>query len=62
MNKIKAITIEDDIDFLRQVSKEVVLTDSELENDIKILDEYCMENSVMAMAAIQLGINKRIIY
>lgn len=62
MNKIKAITIEDNIDFLRQVSKEVVLPDSELENDIKILDEYCMENSVMAMAAIQLGINKRIIY
>lgn len=31
-------------------------------NDISVLDEYCKENAVMAMAAVQLGIPKRMIY
>lgn len=60
---LKAITINDDEKYLRQVSKEVdIKNDKELENDIKILEEFCKENSVMAMAAIQLGIPKRLIY
>lgn len=60
---MKAITINDDEKFLRQKSKEVdIKNDKELLNDIKILEDYCKENSVMAMAAIQLGIPKRLIY
>ncbi|MBE6160188.1 MAG: hypothetical protein E7157_03985 [Lactobacillales bacterium] len=60
---LKAITINDDEAYLRQVSKEVdIKNDNELENDIKILEDFCKENSVMAMAAIQLGIPKRLIY
>ena len=59
---IKAITIEDDEQFLRQISKPVDLNDQELIHDIEILDEYCKENDVLAMAAVQLGIPKRIIY
>ena len=61
--KIKAITIYDDEEFLRQVSLPVdIKNDYNLENDINVLDEYCRENGVLAMAAIQLGIPKRIIY
>ena len=59
---MKAITIYDDEEFLRQISKEVVLNDEDLLNDIKILEKYCKENRVMAMAAVQLGIPKRLIY
>lgn len=62
MDKIKAITINDDIEFLRQVSKHVDLNDKHLSSDILILEEYCKENDVMAMAAVQLGILKRLIY
>ena len=61
--KIESITIEDNEEYLRQISKEVdIKNDKELMNDISVLDEYCKENSVMAMAAVQLGIPKRMIY
>ena len=60
---IEAITIDKDIDFLRQVSKEVdILNDINLQDDILKLEEYCINNEVMAMAAVQIGIPKRIIY
>lgn len=59
---MKAITINDNEEFLRQISKDVDLNDDNLLNDIKVLEEYCKENRVMAMAAVQLGIPKRLIY
>lgn len=59
---MKAITIYDNEEFLRQISKDVDLNDEDLLNDIKILEEYCKENRVMAMAAVQLGIPKRLVY
>lgn len=62
MEKIKAITILDDEEYLRQVSLPVYINDKELSNDIDILDQYCKEEDVMAMAAVQLGIPKRLIY
>lgn len=63
MDKIKAITISDNEDYLRQISKPVDITnDKELSKDISILDEFCKKSGVLAMAAIQLGIPKRIIY
>ena len=62
MEKLKAITINDNEGYLRQISKEVDVNDSELHNNIVILEKYCMENDVMAIAGIQLGIPKRIIY
>ena len=55
-------TIENDIEWLRQVSKEVSLDDANLVADLKVLKEYSLNNGVLAMAAIQLGINKRLIY
>ena len=59
---VKAITIQDNEKYLRQVSKTVNIKDKDLENDIKVLEEYCKANEVMAMAAVQLGIPKRLIY
>ena len=61
--KIESIKIEDNEEYLRQISKEVDIKNvKELMNDISVLDEYCKENAVMAMAAVQLGIPKRMIY
>ena len=39
--KIESITIEDNEEYLRQISKEVdIKNDKELMNDISVLDEY----------------------
>lgn len=63
MEKLKSITIEDNEKWLRQVSTSVNIgTDQDLKDNIKTLEEYCMGNEVMAMAAIQLGIPKRLVY
>ena len=61
--KIKSITIKDNEQFLRQLSKHVDIEfDKDLSKDIEVLEEFCKENEVMAMAAVQLGIPKRLIY
>lgn len=60
--ELKAITIEDNEEFLRQRSKEVDFNDRTYLDDIKVLGQYCANNEVFAMAAVQLGIPKRIIY
>lgn len=63
MKKIKSITIEDNESWLRQISTKVdIKNDKELKKDIEVLDTFCKENDVMAMAAVQLGIPKRLIY
>lgn len=62
MEKLQSITIENNEQYLRQISKKVNITDPELHNNIVVLQNYCMQNDVMAMAAIQLGIPKRIVY
>lgn len=62
-NIIKSITIADNEAFLRQISTPVnIESDKNLIKNIEILDKFCKENEVMAMAAVQLGIPKRIIY
>ena len=62
MDKLKAITIADNESFLRQISGLVDLSDNELIQNISTLEQFCKENEVMAMAAIQLGIPKRLVY
>lgn len=59
---LEAKNIEKDMEWLRQISKEVDIKNDDLTEDIKILEDYCAKGGVFAMAAIQLGINKRIIY
>ena len=63
MEKLKSITIADNEKYLRQISAPVdIKNDLELQNDISILEQFCKENEVMAMAAVQLGIPKRLVY
>ncbi len=62
MDKLESITIENNEQYLRQYSKKVDISDPELHNNIVVLQDYCMQNDVMAMAAVQLGIPKRIVY
>jgi len=62
MKDIKVITIKDNEQFLRQKSKIVDLNDLDLDNNIKILEEYCKNHEVLAMASVQLGIPKRLVY
>lgn len=62
MEKLESITIENNEQYLRQHSKKVEIGDPELHNNIVVLQDYCMQNDVMAMAAVQLGIPKRIVY
>ena len=62
MDKLESITIENNEQYLRQSSKKVDISDPELHNNIVVLQDYCVQNDVMAMAAVQLGIPKRIVY
>lgn len=62
-NEIKEITIAENEAYLRQISTPVAIEDDEnLKDDIKILEQYCKKNEVLAMAAVQLGIPKRLVY
>lgn len=62
MDKLESITIKNNEQYLRQHSRKVDISDPELHNNIVVLQDYCMQNDVMAMAAVQLGIPKRIVY
>jgi peptide deformylase len=63
MEKVKKITIEDNEEFLRQVSKPVIFPDKELEDNIKLLEQFFTESdTTLALAAVQIGIPKRLIY
>lgn len=61
---LKEITIFDDEEFLRQVSKPVDFeNDKDLEQNLNDLIEYTLNNNkAYAMASIQLGIPKRILF
>lgn len=54
--------IENDMEWLRQVSEEVDFKKDNLDEMISVLDSYCLTHGVFAMAAVQLGFNKRVIY
>lgn len=53
--------IDKDLEYLRQVSKEVDFTE-DLTNEINDLEKYILESNGFAIAAIQLGYNNRVIY
>ncbi len=59
---IKRKTIENDESYLRQVSKEVDFEKDNIEEMIAKLKEYCKEHYCYALAPVQIGITKRIIY
>lgn len=60
--EIKRKTIENDMEYLRQISKEVSLDDKSYKEDIKLLKEFCNETECFALAAVQIGIPKRIVF
>ena len=63
MEKLKTITIADNEEFLRQVSKPVIFPDNNLKSDIKVLEQYFNQSDItLALAAVQLEIPKRLIY
>ena len=59
---MEAKKIDKDLEWLKQVSKEVDLSTDDISEDLKILEEYCLGHGVFAMAAVQLGIPKRLVY
>lgn len=63
MEQITTITINDNEAFLRQVSQNVIFPDKELNANIQLLEQYFNQSDItLALAAIQLGIPKRLIY
>ena len=62
MEKGNVVTIADNETYLRQVSVPVNFNDPELKEDLKIIEDFCKQNDVLAMASVQLGIPKRLIY
>ena len=55
-------TIENDEDYLRQISTSVDFEKDDYLEYIEALKEYCRNNAVYALAPVQIGIPKRMIY
>lgn len=55
-------TILNDEKYLRQISKIVDFSDKSYLEDLKKLKTYCIKNHALALAAVQIGMPKRIIY
>ena len=55
-------TIESDEAYLRQISKEVDFSDTSYKDDIKLVEQFCLDTACFALAAVQIGIPKRIVY
>ncbi len=60
--EIKRKTIENDEEYLRQVSLPVDFQNDDYKKYIEVLEKYCKENVVFALAPVQIGIPKRLIY
>lgn len=59
---MEARKIDKDLEWLKQVSRDVDISTEDISEDIKVLEEYCLGHGVFAMAAVQLGIPKRLVY
>lgn len=55
-------TIENDETYLRQISQSVSLEDESYKQEIKLLEEFCLATECFALASVQIGIPKRMIY
>jgi peptide deformylase len=60
--KLNRITIENDNGFLRQISTDVNFDTDNYHEWIEALKNYCQNNAVYALAPVQIGIPKRMIY
>lgn len=59
---LKRLTIFEDEEFLRQRSVEIDFEKDDINEYILNLKEYCSSNVVYALAPVQIGIPKRLIY
>ena len=60
--ELNRITIENNEEFLRQISTDVDFTSDNYKEWIEALKDYCQNNAVYALAPVQIGIPKRMIY
>ncbi|MDR1337882.1 MAG: peptide deformylase [Rickettsiales bacterium] len=60
--QINRKTIEKDEVYLRQISKNVDFTSADLKQEIGRLEEFCSNTACFALAAVQIGIPKRMVY
>ena len=62
MINMERITLLNNEKFLRQISKEVDFNDKSYIEDIEKLKKICQNDGIFALASVQIGIPKRIIY
>ena len=60
--ELNRITIENNEEFLRQISSDVDFNNDNYMDYVEALKNYCQSNAVYALAPIQIGIPKRMIY
>ena len=60
--EIERKTIEKDEKYLRQISKEVDFNDISYKEEIVLLENFCLDRGCLALAAIQIGIPKRMVF
>lgn len=60
--EIKRKTILNDEEYLRQISQPVDLNNESYKEEIKLLEQFCLETECFALAAVQIGISKRMVY
>lgn len=58
----KRKTILNDEEYLRQISQSVDLNNESYKEEIKLLEQFCFKTECFALAAVQIGIPKRMIY
>ena len=60
--ELNKFTIENNEEFLRQASSDVDFNNDNYMDYVEALKKYCQNNAVYALAPIQIGIPKRMIY
>ena len=60
--EVKRKTIEKDEEYLRQISMPVSLEDESYKEEIKALEEFCLNTECYAIAAVQIVIKKILLY
>ena len=59
---MECLTINDNLKLLRQVSEDVDFEKDDINSYVELLREYCNTHDCFALALVQLGILKRIVY
>lgn len=60
--KINRKTILEDEEYLRQISYPIDLDKDDFKEEVKALEDFCSDTECFALAAVQIGIPKRMVY